>query len=90
MCRGKNQSKYYASGDYDPISPVFSRTKFDRFLLEYDDERSGGFEPLKNVPEDRTVVLGLVTSKKPELEKKDKLKQRVEEASEYVPWNGWH
>jgi len=85
LCRGNNQSKYYASGGYDPISSVFSRTKFDRFLLEYDDERSGGFEPLKSVPEDRTVVLGLITSKKPALEKKDELKQRIEEASEYVP-----
>ncbi len=85
MCRGNNQSKDYNSSGYDPISPVFSRTKFDRFLLEYDDECSGGFEPLKSMPEDRTVVLGLVTSKKPELEKKDKLKQRIEEASKYVP-----
>jgi 5-methyltetrahydropteroyltriglutamate--homocysteine methyltransferase len=85
LCRGNNQSKYYASGGYDPIASVFSRTKFDRFLLEYDDERSGGFEPLKSVPEDRTVVLGLVTSKKPALEKKDELKQRIEEASKYVP-----
>jgi 5-methyltetrahydropteroyltriglutamate--homocysteine methyltransferase len=85
LCRGNNQSKYYASGGYDPISSVFSRTKFDRFLLEYDDERSGGFGPLKSVPEDRTVVLGLITSKKPALEKKDELKQRIEEASSYVP-----
>jgi 5-methyltetrahydropteroyltriglutamate--homocysteine methyltransferase len=85
LCRGNNQSKFYASGGYDPISSVFSRTKFNRFLLEYDDERSGGFEPLKNVPEDRTVVLGLVTSKKPQLESKDELKQRIEEASKYVP-----
>lgn len=85
LCRGNNQSKYYASGGYDPISSVFSRTKFNRFLLEYDDERSGGFEPLKNVPEDRTVVLGLITSKKPELEPKDELKKRIEEASKYVP-----
>ena len=85
LCRGNNQSKYYASGGYDPISSVFSRTKFDRFLLEYDDERSGGFEPLKSVPEDRTVVLGLITSKKPALEKKDELKQRIDEASKYVP-----
>jgi 5-methyltetrahydropteroyltriglutamate--homocysteine methyltransferase len=54
-------------------------------LLEYDDERSGGFEPLKHVPEDRTVVLGLVTTKKPALEKKDELKRRIEEASKYVP-----
>jgi len=85
LCRGNNQSKYYASGGYDPISSVFSRTKFNRFLLEYDDERSGGFEPLKNVPEDRTVVLGLITSKKPKLESRDELKQRIAEASKYVP-----
>jgi 5-methyltetrahydropteroyltriglutamate--homocysteine methyltransferase len=85
LCRGNNQSKYYASGGYDPIASVFSRTKFNTFLLEYDDERSGGFEPLRNVPEDRTVVLGLVTSKKPKLESKDELKQRIQEASKYVP-----
>jgi 5-methyltetrahydropteroyltriglutamate--homocysteine methyltransferase len=85
LCRGNNQSKYYASGGYDPITSVFSRTKFNTFLLEYDDERSGGFEPLKHVPEDRTVVLGLVTSKKPKLETRDELKKRIEEASNYVP-----
>jgi 5-methyltetrahydropteroyltriglutamate--homocysteine methyltransferase len=85
LCRGNNQSKYYASGGYDPITSVFSRTKFNTFLLEYDDERSGGFEPLKSVPEDRTVVLGLVTSKKPQLEAKSELKKRIEEASKYVP-----
>ena len=64
---------------------MFSRTKFNNFLLEYDDARSGGFEPLKHVPEDRTVVLGLITSKKPKLESKDELKQRIDEASRYVP-----
>lgn len=85
LCRGNNQSKYYASGGYDPIADVFRRTHFQRFLLEYDDERSGGFEPLKNVPEDRTVVLGLITTKKPALEKKDELKRRIDEASKYVP-----
>jgi 5-methyltetrahydropteroyltriglutamate--homocysteine methyltransferase len=84
LCRGNNQSKYYASGGYDPIASVFGRTKFDRFLLEYDDERSGGFEPLKHVPEDRTVVLGLITSKKPRLESKAELKQRIGDASQYV------
>lgn len=85
LCRGNNQSKYYASGGYDPIASVFSRTRFNRFLLEYDDERSGGFEPLKHVPEDRTVVLGLITSKKPKLESMDELKQRIEDAAKYVP-----
>jgi 5-methyltetrahydropteroyltriglutamate--homocysteine methyltransferase len=85
LCRGNNQSKYYASGGYDPIADVFRRTRFQRFLLEYDDERSGSFEPLKHVPEDRTVVLGLITTKKPALEKKDELKRRIDEASQYVP-----
>src|SRR6185436_10967961 len=54
LCRGNNQSKFYASGDYTPITRVFRNTKFNRFLLEYDDERSGGFEPLREVPDDRT------------------------------------
>jgi 5-methyltetrahydropteroyltriglutamate--homocysteine methyltransferase len=85
LCRGNNQSKFYASGGYDPISDVFKRTKFHRFLLEYDDERSGGFEPLKNVPGDRTVVLGLVTTKKAKLETKGDLKKRIEQASAFVP-----
>lgn len=85
LCRGNNQSKFYASGGYDPIVDVFKRTSFNRFLLEYDDERSGGFEPLQYVPEDRTVVLGLVTTKKPQLETKDDLKRRIEAASACVP-----
>lgn len=85
LCRGNNQSKFYASGGYEPIAEVFRRTRFQRFLLEYDDERSGGFEPLRALPEDRTVVLGLVTTKKPVLEKKDDLKQRIQAASRFVP-----
>src|SRR6266568_6300661 len=85
ICRGNNQSKFYASGDYEPISRIFSKTRFQRFLLEYDDSRSGGFEPLRHVPEDRFVVLGLVTTKKPRLEPADELRQRIEEASRYVP-----
>jgi 5-methyltetrahydropteroyltriglutamate--homocysteine methyltransferase len=85
LCRGNNQSKFYASGGYDPITDVFRRTRFQRFLLEYDDERSGSFEPLRNVPEDRTVVLGLVTTKKPALEAKTDLKQRIEAAARVVP-----
>ena len=85
ICRGNNQSKFYAAGDYQPIARIFERTRFDRFLLEYDDERSGGFEPLQRVPEDRVVVLGLVTSKKPTLEPEEELRRRIEEASRYVP-----
>jgi len=84
ICRGNNQSKFYAAGDYGPITKIFRNTKFQRFLLEYDDERSGGFEPLRQVPADRTVVLGLVSSKKPELESKDELKKRIEAASAFV------
>ena len=85
ICRGNNQSKFYAEGDYEPISRIFSRTHFHRFLLEYDDARSGGFAPLRHVPEDRTVVLGLVTTKKPQLESADELRQRIAEAARYVP-----
>jgi 5-methyltetrahydropteroyltriglutamate--homocysteine methyltransferase len=85
LCRGNNQSRFYASGDYGPIAKVFQKTRFQRFLLEYDDERSGGFEPLRQVPEDRTVVLGLVSSKKSAMESKDELKRRIQQASEFIP-----
>ena len=85
VCRGNNQSKFYASGDYGPIASVFSRTQFQRFLLEFDDARSGGFEPLRHVPGDRTVVLGLVTTKKPQLETMELLKERIKEATQYLP-----
>ena len=85
VCRGNNQSKYYAAGDYGPIARVFIRTRFDRFLLEYDDARSGSFEPLASVPDDRTVVLGLVTTKRGGLESLDELQRRVREAARFVP-----
>ncbi|HEY0493981.1 MAG TPA: cobalamin-independent methionine synthase II family protein [Candidatus Dormibacteraeota bacterium] len=85
ICRGNNQSKYYAEGGYAPIARVLSRTNFNRYLLEYDDARSGGFEPLASVPEDRTVVLGLVTSKRAELESEETLKRRIAEAARVVP-----
>jgi 5-methyltetrahydropteroyltriglutamate--homocysteine methyltransferase len=86
ICRGNNQSMFYASGGYEPIARVFSRSRFPRFLLEYDDQRSGGFEPLRAMPEDRTVVLGLVTTKTPRLESVAELRARVEEAARFVPW----
>jgi 5-methyltetrahydropteroyltriglutamate--homocysteine methyltransferase len=85
VCRGNNQSRFYAEGDYEPIARIFERTLFQRFLLEYDDQRSGGFSPLRHVPEDRTVVLGLVTTKKPGMETEDELKARIDEAAGYVP-----
>jgi 5-methyltetrahydropteroyltriglutamate--homocysteine methyltransferase len=85
ICRGNNQSRFYAQGDYGPIARIFQRTKFNRFLLEYDDARSGGFEPLRHVPHDRFVVLGLVTTKKPELEGRDHVEARLEEAARFFP-----
>jgi 5-methyltetrahydropteroyltriglutamate--homocysteine methyltransferase len=87
ICRGNNQSKFYASGGYEPIARVFARSRFQRFLLEYDDERSGDFEPLRAVPEDRTVVLGLLTTKKPQLESVDELRRRIHEAARRLPLN---
>ena len=85
ICRGNNQSRFYASGNYEPIARIFQQTHFRRFLLEYDDSRSGGFEPLRHVPEDRVVVLGLVTTKKPRLETADELKSRIKEAARFFP-----
>ncbi|HJV57635.1 MAG TPA: methionine synthase, partial [Methylomirabilota bacterium] len=86
ICRGNNQSMFYASGGYEPIARVFTKTRFERFLLEYDDQRSGGFEPLRAMPDDRTVVLGLVTTKSPRLEPVAELRARVEEAARFVPF----
>ena len=86
ICRGNHKSMFYASGGYDRIAQqVFRRAKFDRFLLEYDDERSGTFEPLRHVPDDRVVVLGLVSSKTPRLESQAVLEARIAEASRIVP-----
>ena len=85
ICRGNNQSKFYARGDYEPIARIFSQTQFQRFFLEYDDERSGGFEPLRYVPEDRHVVLGLVTTKKAQLESAEVVRHRIAEAARIVP-----
>jgi len=85
ICRGNNQSMFYASGGYEPIARVFTKSRFQRFLLEYDDQRSGGFEPLQAVPDDRVVVLGLVTTKSPRLESVAELRARVEEAARLVP-----
>ena len=85
ICRGNNQSMFYASGGYEPIARVFGRSRFQRFLLEYDDERSGGFEPLSAMPGDRVVVLGLVTTKKPHLPSVDELRRRIDEAVKFVP-----
>jgi len=85
ICRGNNQSMFYASGGYEPIARVFGRARFQRFLLEYDDERSGGFEPLRAVPDDRIVVLGLVTTKKPKVESVSELQSRIQDAARLIP-----
>ncbi|MBI3964799.1 MAG: cobalamin-independent methionine synthase II family protein, partial [Chloroflexi bacterium] len=86
ICRGNNQSMFYASGGYDPIAErVFRKTRFQRYLLEYDDARSGTFEPLRFVPDDRIVVLGLVTTKQPHLETRAELEYRIAEAAKIVP-----
>ena len=86
MCRGNFRSSWVASGGYDFVAEaLFSELDVDGFFLEYDDERSGGFEPLRFVPKGKQVVLGLVTTKRPELESKDDLKRRVDEAAKYVP-----
>ena len=85
-CRGNYKSTWLASGSYDYVAETaFSKLNVDGFFLEFDDERSGGFEPLKYVAKGKKVVLGLVSSKLPELEAKDKLKKRIEQASKYVP-----
>jgi 5-methyltetrahydropteroyltriglutamate--homocysteine methyltransferase len=86
LCRGNNQSQWYAEGGYDPIAEkLFSELDVDLFVLEYESERAGTFEPLRFVPRDKGVVLGLVSSKVPELESAPHLRRRIEEASRHVP-----
>ncbi|MEV4115184.1 5-methyltetrahydropteroyltriglutamate--homocysteine S-methyltransferase [Nonomuraea sp. NPDC049695] len=85
MCRGNFRSSWAASGGYDFVAEaLFSELKVDGFFLEYDDERSGGFEPLRFVPPGKMVVLGLVTTKRGELESKDTLKRRIDEAAKFI------
>jgi 5-methyltetrahydropteroyltriglutamate--homocysteine methyltransferase len=85
MCRGNFRSSWVAEGGYDFVAEaLFNELQVDGFFLEYDDARSGGFEPLRFVPPGKQVVLGLVTTKRGELESADELKRRIEEASQYV------
>jgi 5-methyltetrahydropteroyltriglutamate--homocysteine methyltransferase len=85
MCRGNHQSSWVAEGGYDFVAEaLFNDLNIDGYFMEWDDERSGGFEPLRLVPKGKTIVLGLVTSKRPELESKDEIKRRIEEASRYI------
>jgi 5-methyltetrahydropteroyltriglutamate--homocysteine methyltransferase len=86
MCRGNFRSSWAAEGGYDFVAEaLFSELAVDGFFLEYDDERSGGFAPLRFVPPGKMVVLGLVTTKRGALESKDALKRRIDEASRYIP-----
>ena len=85
MCRGNFRSSWVAEGGYDFVAEaLFNELAVDGFFMEWDDARSGGFEPLRFVPPGKTVVLGLVTTKRPQLESKDELKRRIEEAAQYV------
>jgi 5-methyltetrahydropteroyltriglutamate--homocysteine methyltransferase len=85
-CRGNFQSSWVAEGGYDFVAEaLFNELRVDGFFLEFDDARSGGFEPLRFVPKGKVVVLGLVTTKRPALESKDDLKRRIDEASRYIP-----
>ncbi len=86
VCRGNFHSTYASSGAYNRVAKtLFARENVDSFYLEFDDKRSGGFEPLAEVAGDKQVVLGLVTSKSPNLENKEVIKARIKEASKYIP-----
>ena len=86
LCRGNNRSHWYAEGGYDAIAEkLFGGLNVDRFLLEYDDERSGTFAPLRFVPSGKTVVLGLISTKRPQLESGEAIMRRIQQATHYVP-----
>lgn len=86
ICRGNYHSTFFTSGPYDSVADyVFAQENVDALLLEYDDERSGGFAPLAKVSPDKKVVLGLITTKKPELEDKEKVIARIHQAAKYIP-----
>ncbi len=86
MCRGNNRSSWLSEGSYEPCAEqAFNRLHADRFLLEYDTERAGGFEPLRFMPKEKVVVLGLISSKVPQLETMDALQRRIDEAAKFVP-----
>jgi len=85
LCRGNNQSGWFGEGGYDPIADVlFNKINVDSYFLEYESPRAGNFEPLRFVPKNKTIVLGLVSSKLPQLESKDLLKRRIEEAAKFI------
>ena len=85
LCRGNFQSTFVASGGYEPVADIlFNEVNIQAYFMEYDTDRAGGFEPLRFVPKNKTVVLGLVTSKSGRLESKDALKRRIDEAAKYI------
>src|SRR5205823_638183 len=86
LCRGNSGGQWLAEGGYEPIAEkLFGTLAHDTFLLEYDTDRAGGFEPLRFMPRGKTVVLGLITTKTGTLESQDLLLRRIEEAAQYVP-----
>jgi 5-methyltetrahydropteroyltriglutamate--homocysteine methyltransferase len=86
LCRGNFRSTHFAEGGYEPIAEVlFKEVDVDVYFLEFDDSRSGNFEPLRFLPKGKTVILGLVSSKVPELESKDSIVARIKEATKYAP-----
>jgi 5-methyltetrahydropteroyltriglutamate--homocysteine methyltransferase len=86
LCRGNFRSMHIASGGYDPVAEVlFNGIGVNGYFMEYDDERSGSFAPLRFLPKGKTVVLGIVTSKRGELESRDELLRRIEDAAKYAP-----
>jgi 5-methyltetrahydropteroyltriglutamate--homocysteine methyltransferase len=86
LCRGNYKSAWVAQGGYEPVAEIlFNELAIDGFFLEYDDQRSGDFAPLRFVPPGKMIVLGIMTSKKADLESKDTLKRRIDEAARYVP-----
>jgi 5-methyltetrahydropteroyltriglutamate--homocysteine methyltransferase len=88
LCRGNFRSSWIAQGGYEPVAEIlFNRIDVDGYFMEFDTERAGGFEPLRFVPTNKTVVLGLVTSKTGQLESKDELKRRIDQAAKYIDLN---
>jgi 5-methyltetrahydropteroyltriglutamate--homocysteine methyltransferase len=86
LCRGNFRSTFVASGGYEPVAELlFNKIDVHAYFMEYDSERAGGFEPLRFVPKNKTVVLGLITSKTGKLESKDEIKRRIDEAAKFVP-----
>jgi len=85
LCRGNNQSKFLGSGGYEPVADVlFNTIDVDAYFMEYDTDRAGGFEPLRLVPKNKKVVLGLVTTKSGRLEARDEIKRRIEAATKFI------